>query len=146
MTAPGQMGMPSHQGMPGKQPGRESATSPGKQPGKNATMGKQDTQQKQTTVDQLAANPKLSGKLQEFFPAGTNLTTEATGFKNLGDFVAATHVSHNMGIPFGDLKGKIMSGKSLGQAIHELKPDADSKSEASRAQNQAKKTLHDSGL
>jgi hypothetical protein len=94
----------------------------------------------------LAANTKLSGKLQGLFPPNTNLSDAAIGIKNLGDFVAAAHVSHNLGIPFGDLKGKIASGKSLGQAIHELKPNADFNAEAARANEQAKKTIHDAGV
>jgi len=98
-----------------------------------------------SSADQLPSFPKLTTHLEGFFPAGTNLTTAASGFKNLGDFVAAAHVSRNLDIPFDQLKGKMMGGAKLGQAIHELRPDADSKAEASRATKEAKKALKDYG-
>src|SRR5262252_1459203 len=83
----------------------------------------------------LAANPKLDSKLQSLLPSGTNLQTAASGFKNLGQFVAAVHVSHNLGIPFAQLKctelatadacpGMTVPSKAshLGPAIQTLKP------------------------
>src|SRR5262245_46322319 len=76
------------------------------------------------TPDQLLSqNSKLSNKLLSFFPAGTTqaqLQQAAQGFKNLGQFVAAVHVSHNLGIPFDQLKSKMIGPpkESLGQAIH----------------------------
>ena len=54
----------------------------------------------------LAANPALSAKLSALLPPGTNLATASAGFKNLGQFVAAVHVSKNLGIPFDQLKAK----------------------------------------
>jgi hypothetical protein len=55
---------------------------------------------KKTVGDLLTQNTKLSSNLQGLLPAGTNLQDAAKGFDNLGQFVAATHVSHNLGIPF----------------------------------------------
>ena len=95
----------------------------------------------QTASEQLASNPKLSSHVQSLFPAGTNLSTAADGFKNMGDFVAAAHVSHNLGIPFDQLKTKVVGGEELGQAIHDLRPDVNSKSEAARATKQAGQTM-----
>lgn len=93
----------------------------------------------------LSSNPKLNTTLQQrlgtLLPAGTSLTDAASGFKNLGQFIAAVHVSHNLGIPFEDLKAKMTSGDSLGKAIKELKPDAHHKSEAKKAKKQAKEDL-----
>ena len=77
-------------------------------------------------------------------PAGTSLTDAASGFKNLGQFVAAVHVSHNLGIPFQDLKDKMTSGDKLGKAIKQLKPEADSKSEAKQAEKEAKADIKES--
>jgi hypothetical protein len=96
--------------------------------------------------ERLADNTKLSSKLQGLLPAGTNLQTASQGFKNLGQFVAAVHVSHNLGIPFDQLKAKMIGPpkESLGQAIHALKPDTDSKTEASKATKQAKQDIDDS--
>ena len=60
--------------------------------------------------------------------------------------MAALHVSHNLNIPFDQLKGK-MTGKppiSLGKAIHELDPNVDAKAETKKAQHQAKKDIRES--
>jgi hypothetical protein len=74
-------------------------------------------------------------------PAGMTVTDAAQGFKNWGQFVAAVHVSNNLGLPFDQLKS-LMTGSpipvsgtpsamvapvpvtgpmSLGQAIQTLK-------------------------
>jgi len=144
-TAPGKMDMPSNQGAPMREPGDKQSVNSGKTSGASAPAMDKNPSKHQATADQLTSNPKLSANLQELFPPGASLSSEAAGFKNLGDFVAAAHVSHNLGIPFADLKGKVTGGTSLGQAIHELRPDANAKAETARAKEQAKKTLHDSG-
>jgi hypothetical protein len=96
----------------------------------------------------LAANTNLASKLQGLLPPGTNLQTAASGFKNLGQFVAAVHVSHNLGIPFDQLKAKMLGppSESLGKAIHDLKPTADPKAETKKAESEAHQDLdNDSG-
>ncbi len=98
------------------------------------------------TPDQLLSqNTKLSNKLQSLLPAGTNLQQAAQGFKNLGQFVAAVHVSHNLGIPFDQLKAKMIGPpkESLGQAIHALKPSANSTEESKKGEKQAKQDMDD---
>lgn len=87
----------------------------------------------------LASNTQLAGKLQALLPPGTDLQAAAQGFKNLGQFVAAVHVSHNLGIPFDQLKAKMTGpgAESLGKAIHDLKPTADAKTETKKAEHQA---------
>jgi len=96
--------------------------------------------------DKLADNTKLAAKLQSLLPKGTDLTLASSGFKNLGQFVSAVHVAHNLGIPFDQLKAKMMGPpkESLGEAVHALRPDADSKSEISKAGKQAKQDMDDS--
>src|SRR5215469_11922345 len=56
----------------------------------------------------LSHNTQLSDKLKSLLPPGTDLQAAADGFKNLGQFVAAVHVSHNLGIPFDQLKAKMI--------------------------------------
>jgi hypothetical protein len=112
------------------------------------------------TVDELLTQKtQLASKLSSLLPTGTNLQTAASGFKNLGQFVAAVHVSHNLGIPFAQLKCTELATKdacttmngtttvtmtvpskssSLGQAIHTLKPSL-SASDSESAAKQAKK-------
>ena len=71
----------------------------------------------------LQRNTNLATKLQSRLPAGTNLTTAAAGFRNLGQFVAAVNVSNNLGIPFADLKTRMVDQHmSLGQAIQDARP------------------------
>jgi hypothetical protein len=92
----------------------------------------------------LTANPALSAKLSALLPPGTNLTTASAGFKNLGQFVAAVHVSKNLGIPFDQLKAT-MTGPppvSLGKAITTLAPTANAKMALKTAEKQAKADLH----
>ena len=110
------------------------------------TDGKAGKSSSSSISEKLTDNTKLASKLQSLLPAGTNLQQAAEGFKNLGQFVAAVHVSHNLGIPFDQLKAKMMGPpkESLGQAVHALKPDADSKSEASKANKQTKQDMADS--
>lgn len=98
-----------------------------------------------TISDKLSNNTQLAGKLQSLLPPGTNLQTSAQGFKNLGQFVAAVHVSHNLGIPFDQLKSQMIGPpkESLGKAIHALKPDAKSSSEVKTAKKQAKQDIND---
>ena len=98
---------------------------------------------KQSPTEILSRNTQLSSRLGSLLPSGTNLTTAASGFKNLGQFIAAVHVSHNLNIPFSDLKAKMMGGDSLGKAIHELDPNANAKNEAKKAQKQANRDLNE---
>lgn len=93
--------------------------------------------EKKTAADQLTQNTKLSSNLQGLLPSGTNVQDAAKGFDNLGQFVAAVHVSHNLSIPFDQLKTEMMNGNSLGQAIHKLKPNVDENREAIKANDQA---------
>jgi hypothetical protein len=97
--------------------------------------------------ERLTDNTKLASKLQGLLPANTNLQTAAQGFKDLGQFVAAVHVAHNLDIPFDQLKAKMMGPpkESLGAAIHALKPDANSKEESKKAEKQAKQDMDDTG-
>jgi len=98
---------------------------------------------KQSPTDILSKTPQLSSRLQSLLPAGTNLTDAASGFKNLGQFVAAIHVAHNLGISFNDLKAKMISGENLGQAIHTLDPNVNAKREAKKANKQSKNDLNE---
>lgn len=106
----------------------------------------------------LSQNTQLSSKLSGLLPAGTDLQTAASGFRNLGQFVAAVHVSHNLGIPFDQLKCTELAtadacgtmtvpskGSHLGQAIETLKPtmsSADSKAAAKQAEKEASADTH----
>ena len=110
----------------------------------------------------LQQNSKLADKLAAFFPSGTDITAEAAGFKNLGQFVSSVHVSHNLGIPFDDLKctelGTMKANASgavcpssvtnqnpegLGKAIQTLKPTTNSQRAIQDADRQGEQDLND---
>jgi hypothetical protein len=103
----------------------------------DAAQAPADQKQSRTPQDLLQQNPKLSDNLGKLLPAGTDVQAAASGFKNLGEFVAAVHVSNNLGIPFADLKTKLLAGDSLGSAIQTLKPEADAQVEARKARARA---------
>ena len=118
--------------------------------------------------------------MSTLLPKNMTLNEASMGFKNQGQFIAALHVSRNLGIPFADLKtamtgirpvtttttggttvtGGVTTGGttvgvtatsgttttttttttpllSLGQAIHKLRPSADSTTAETTATRQA---------
>jgi hypothetical protein len=92
---------------------------------------------------QLAENSGLSTQIAKLFPKDTDLGAMASGFRTLGEFVAAAHLSKNMEIPFDQLRLKMVTeGSSLSEALHELKPELSQsavKDEAKKAEDQARK-------
>jgi hypothetical protein len=98
-----------------------------------------------TPSEILTQNTKLSDNLEKQLPPGMTAQQACAGFKNLGQCVAAIHVSHNLDIPFSDLKTKMTGSgsESLGKAIGDLKPSVDAKAESKKAQKQANQDLKD---
>jgi hypothetical protein len=96
--------------------------------------------------EKLTDNTKLASKI-EGLTGQSSAQTACTGFKSLGACVSAAHVSKNLNIPFDTLRSKVTgSGAvSLGQAIHELKPDADAKGATTDADKQTKEDMKSSG-
>jgi hypothetical protein len=93
--------------------------------------------------------PESSQRLLGNNPPGTNLQSAATGFKNLGQFVAAVHVSHNLAFHFDQLKAKLTGSnpQSLGRAIHGIDPNLNAKTvkaDVKTAEKQAKQDLESS--
>lgn len=130
--------------MEGRDPGLNQ---PGMNRGTNTTG---PTLQQKTPTQLLQQNTKLSDRLQALLPADEKVQNAASGFKNLGEFVAAVHISHNLNIPFDQLKDKVTNGDSLGKALQELNPSLshkDIKSQVKKGKEQAKadiKTSHQS--
>lgn|SRR5690348_3602642 len=134
-------------------------------------MGKSSTASGPKTADELLTqNTQLASKLQSLVPTGTDLQTAAASFKNLGQFVAAVHVSHNLKIPFAclasDMTGTAAANfapsgttvscpdgtgdkkMSLGSSIQALDPSVDNtqaKQDAKTAMNQARNDMKGSG-
>ena len=117
--------------------------------GPNGSMGSSGSMANasgKTASDLLTQNTKLSSNLEKLLPQGMTAQDACSGFKNLGQCVAAIHVSHNLDIPFADLKSKTTgSGSvSLGKAIETLKPGTDGKAESKKGQKQANAELNNS--
>src|SRR5258708_6741757 len=89
----------------------------------------------------LTQNKKLSDKLSVLLtqqnPSVTDLQAASQGFRNLDQLVVAVHTSHNLGIPFDQLKTAAQASGSLSKAIQLLKPDAHVESEIRKAVLQA---------
>lgn len=95
-------------------------------------------------ASKIASKPQLNARITAMLPKGMTLNQASSGFKNQGQFIAALHVSQNLGIPFTALK-KDMTVKqlSLGQSIQDLRPTAHSEDEARKAQLAADHDLDD---
>jgi hypothetical protein len=111
-------------------------------------------------------NVKLTSilQMQGLLPANANLKETCSTIKELSDCVAALHAAHNLGLDFNCLKSKLSGvqaslmtasscasatdGKpvSLSKGIHSLKPGANAKAEAKKAEKQSHEDLSESGL
>jgi hypothetical protein len=89
--------------------------------------------------DVLSHNTVIGDKIKTL--TGEDAQTACGGFRNLGQCVAAAHVAKNLNIPggFDALKAQVTGtgAVSLGKAIGNLAPSANSKSEAKKANKQA---------
>jgi hypothetical protein len=112
----------------------------------------------QTMNDILTRNTQLADKIQHL--TGMSAQQACNGFKNLGQCVAAAHVSQNLGISFSclqaDMTGTTLKSStacpagtgsksmSLGKAIQSLRPSSDSKAETKKASKQADEDIKES--
>lgn len=115
----------------------------------------------QATIDQvLSKNPAIGDKIATLTGDTKGASDACTGFKNLGQCVAAAHVAKNL--PNGNFYclRQAMTGTaaptgttctttgsmSLGKAIQTLYPQADSKSESKKGTSEAQQDLKTSGV
>ena len=103
----------------------------------------------------------LTSKLQSkgLLPTGTDLKDACAGFKNLGQCLAAIHVSHNLKVPFACMQANMAgtapaagtacptgtgsSKLSLGKSIQALSPNADAKAESKTGTSEANADIKD---
>jgi len=130
----------------------------------SATTGTSTGTGTTATTTATPLNPialKLQGKplgdrIAKMLPPNMTLNRASSGFRNQGQFIAAVHVSQNLGIPFADLRAAMLglprpgttpapnttlTPLSLGQAIQKLRPLANAPTEASHAETQARADL-----
>src|SRR5438128_8405230 len=142
---------PSLGGPPSGQGGRPQDTGPGTGSGmSSAHEGGATTRNDMSHASRsevLSHNTAIAGKIQGL--TGQDAQTACSGFKNLGQCVAAAHVAKNLDIPggFDALKAKVTGtgSMSLGKAIEELSPNASAKSETKKANKQAADDMKESG-
>lgn len=123
----------------------------------NTTSG---TSQKATVNDILTKNPAIGAKIMKLTGA-TSATDACTGFKNLGQCVAAAHVANNLpggnfyclrqamtgtAAPTGTTCPATTGTMSLGKAIQTLYPQAHSSTESKKGTQQATQDLKSSGV
>jgi hypothetical protein len=93
--------------------------------------------------DVLSHNAAIGGKIQTL--TGQNAQTACSGFKNIGQCIAAAHVAKNLDFPggFEALKAKLTGtgAVSLGKAIEQLAPKANAKTEVKKANKQTSDDL-----
>ena len=114
-------------------------------------------------AQKILSNHGLQPKVSSLLPTGMTLDQASLGFRNQGQFIAALHVSRNLGIPFADLKaamtgirpgtsatsGGPTSGTtttapatmSLGQAIQKLRPSTNAPAATTTAEHEASEDL-----
>jgi hypothetical protein len=124
----------------------------------NANTGSMSASHGQTMDQILTRNTTLAGKIQTL--TGMSAQQACTGFKNLGQCVAAAHVSKNLSISFAclqaDMTGSVPANSTscpagtgtksmtLGKSIQALSPTADSKAAAKKATKQADQDINES--
>ena len=120
----------------------------------NGSTSATGSSQKPTVNDILSKNPAIGDKITTLTGDKAGAADACTGFKNLGLCVAAAHVAKNLpGGNFYCLR-QAMTGTlaptgtcgttgtmSLGKAIQTLYPQANSKTESKKGQNQANQDL-----
>jgi hypothetical protein len=90
----------------------------------------------------VAMKPQLNARVTAMLPKNMTLNQASSGFKNQGQFIAALHVSRNLGIPFRALKSDMTRKHlSLGQSIQDLKKTSSAQHEARKAENEANEDL-----
>jgi len=81
-----------------------STTTPSTSTGTATTDTTTTTTQLNPIAQKIKSTPGLNSKVGSLLPQGMSLNQASKGFKNQGQFIAALHVSQNLGIPFADLK------------------------------------------
>jgi hypothetical protein len=87
----------------------------------------------------ISSKPQLEAKITAMLPKDMTLNQASMGFKNQGQFIAALHVSRNLGCDcFKQLQTDMTKkNMSLGQAIQDVKKTANSTIEAHKAETEA---------
>jgi hypothetical protein len=149
--AHGRPAAPSQHVQAPKTTGKPTSTPTGAKSGSTTTTsGSTSTSSSTTTTTPLnpiaakiASKPQLNTRLTAMLPKDMTLNQASMGFKNQGQFIAALHVSQNLGCDcFKQIQTDMTKkGMSLGQAIQDVKKTANSTVEAQKAETEANDDL-----
>jgi hypothetical protein len=129
-----------------------AAQTPRSKTAQNATMSRKSAAKKPSrplsAVQRgLQRDTVLAAEVGSRLPAGTNLMTVSAGFRSLGQFVSAVNASNSLGIPFAQLKRRMVNdGMPLGSAIQDLRPRSDYRTAARRAEDDAVLLVNRNGV
>jgi hypothetical protein len=86
----------------------------------------------------LQRDTTLAVALAQRLPAGTDLMNASSGFKDVGQFVAAVNASRTLGIPMRDFSRRMVGdGMPLLLALQDLRPRSNYRLDARRAEEEA---------
>ena len=88
------------------------------------------------------SEPRLHARLKPVLNRGAHMDVAAEGFRSAEEFATVAHAARNTDVPFMVLKHRVLvDGRTLTDAIHDAKPEADAKAEVARAEAAAKEDL-----
>ena len=86
-----------------------------------------------------ASEPRLHARLKPVLNSGARMAIAAEGFRSGEEFATVAHAARNTNVPFMVLKHRVVDeGRTLEDALRDVKPDVDAKAEVARAQAAAK--------
>ena len=90
--------------------------------------------------------PELRDRAKKVLSPGAKLELAAEDFSNAEQFMTVAHAAHNTKVPFVVLKHRVLNeGRTLTDAIHELKPELNAQAEVARAREAAQEDLEIAG-
>ena len=128
-TKPSQAAQPHGPQASGKSAGSKTST-----PTTTTTAPAPTTPPVSPIAQKISSHPQLAAKLKPMLPPNITLDQAASGFKNQGQFIAALHVSQNLGLSFTELKTHMVDEHlSLGQSIQAAKTTTDTQTATTAA-------------
>ncbi len=95
---------------------------------------------KDRVASRMTSDAALSSRVSALLPQGKTAAAAATGFHDEDQFLSTAQASHNLSLPFDDMKDRVTAGQSLSDAIHAMKPgmsESESRASAQTASSQA---------
>ena len=86
-----------------------------------------------------ASEPRLHARLKPVLNRGARMAVASEGFRSAEEFAAVAHAARNTNVPFMVLKHRVVNeGRTLEEALRDVRPEMDAKTEVARARAAAK--------